>query len=161
MTKEPQSSKNTVFLSLIGGALVLVVLLVFQASNTGVSSVLLPSDLVGLKGEERTRLRVAGRVAEGSIDYEVEPAFMLRFSIQNPGKEADIAFTGSVPVVYSGIKPDMFAVGRDVILDGTWKSDTFIASKLMTQCPSKYEAPLPPGAKHEAATVGYNETSTE
>lgn len=151
MNNKQSSSKNTVFLSLIAGAIVLVGLLMFQASTTGLSQVLLPSDLAELQGQTRKRLRVAGRVADNEIRYEVEPSFLLAFSIQDPGVES---LSTPVAVEYSGIKPDMFAVGRDVILDGTWKADTFVASKLMTQCPSKYEAPLPPGAKAPAVEKG-------
>lgn len=130
---------NKLFFSLVLGAVAIVLVLVFQANTTGVSSVLLPSDLAAMSGVEKPRLRVAGRVAQAKIDYQMEPSFLLRFWIHDPNKEGGT----QVPVEYSGIKPDMFASGRDVILDGSWQKDTFIATKLMTQCPSKYEPPSP------------------
>ena len=144
MNKEQQTSRNTVFISLLVGGAVVLTLLLLQASNTGINSVMLPSELAALSGESKQRIRLAGRVADDSISYEVEPEFLLAFSIHDPGKDTS---GPTVPVSYSGIKPDMFAVGRDVILEGRWEADTFVATKLMTQCPSKYEAPLPPGAK--------------
>jgi cytochrome c-type biogenesis protein CcmE len=48
----------------------------------------------------------------------------------------------AIGVQYDGLKPDAFADGRDVVVEGTFRhSDrTLIASKLVTKCPSKYEA---------------------
>jgi cytochrome c-type biogenesis protein CcmE len=134
-----QSGTNRIFISLVVGALVCVGLLLFQASQTGVSDVLLPSDLAAEGVSDRARLRVAGRVAADTIAYRVEPDFLLEFSIHDPGNETEPI----IPVSYRGIKPDMFAAGRDVILDGEWTSGRFVATKLMTQCPSKYEPPKP------------------
>ena len=48
-----------------------------------------------------------------------------------------------VPVIYRGLRPDMFTAGRDVIIDGSFENGTVVASSLLTQCPSKYEAPSP------------------
>lgn len=143
MQTEKKGASNRVFISLLIGVTVIVIVLVLQASTSGISTVLLPSDLSAMSGDTRTRLRVAGRVAPASIAYRVEPNFLLEFSIHDPAEDQQ---SEQVDVVYNGIKPDMFAVGRDVILDGEWAGDVFIASKLMTQCPSKYEPPVPQGA---------------
>lgn len=130
--------KNRIFVSLVIGVATIVGLLVWQASTNHVSTVLLPSELAAEPSSVRLRLRVAGRVAENSIDYQVSPAALLRFNIHDPTqKEPTIA------VVYRGLRPDMFAAGRDVILDGEWQSGVLLANKLMTQCPSKYEPPDP------------------
>jgi cytochrome c-type biogenesis protein CcmE len=65
---------------------------------------------------------------------------VLSFSVKNPeGGE------GVVPVVYRGLKPDMFGPGRDVLIDGDYIGGSIQAAKLQTQCPSKYE-PAVPGA---------------
>jgi cytochrome c-type biogenesis protein CcmE len=45
-----------------------------------------------------------------------------------------------VPVAYRGIKPDMFAAGREVVVEGTYDGGTLAARQVMTSCPSKYEA---------------------
>jgi len=51
-----------------------------------------------------------------------------------------------VPVHYQGVLPDMFAEGRDVIVEGRYDAGGALAAKtLMTSCPSKYE-PEKPGA---------------
>ena len=119
---------------LIGGALV------YQAARQGTSLVLVPSDLLSpAHAKGMSRIRVGGRVADLPIEYQVEPKAELKFSIHDSGK-ADEKF---VNVIYAGLKPDMFAAGRDVIIDGEWVDNKLVASKLLTQCPSKYEPPQP------------------
>ena len=58
----------------------------------------------------------------------------LRFRLR------DINGTGTVPVVYTGSVPDLFAAGRDVSVRGKLKNGLFVAEKdsLVTKCPSKY-----------------------
>lgn len=85
------------------------------------------------------RVRVAGRVADGDVQYEVQPSFKLDFKIKDPDGKSEVI----LPVSYAGIKPDMFAVGRDVIIDGEYLNGVLVAQQLLTQCPSKYEAPKP------------------
>jgi cytochrome c-type biogenesis protein CcmE len=58
----------------------------------------------------------------------------LRFLVR------DINGTETVPVVYTGSVPDLFAAGRDVSVRGEMKNGLFVAEKdsLVTKCPSKY-----------------------
>ena len=58
----------------------------------------------------------------------------LRFRIR------DRDGTESVPVVYSGVVPDPFREGREVIVSGELKQGTFVAERdsLVTKCPSKF-----------------------
>ena len=131
---------NLKFISLVIAALAVGGIMVFQATRETTALVKLPSDLVALGTEGKmSRIRVAGKVAEGSVEYSVQPEIVLRFKIQDPGK-ADPTLP-TVAVVYNGLKPDMFAPGRDVIIDGEYGAGTLHASKLLTQCPSKYEPP--------------------
>lgn len=133
---------NKLFISIVLIFVVVAGTLLFQASRTGTSDVRLPSDLsTRAANTPINRIRVAGKVADLPIDYRVEPTIELRFSIEDPGTGAKKP--GVVPVVYNGVKPDMFASGRDVIIDGDFEGGTLIATKLLTQCPSKYQAPNP------------------
>lgn len=79
-------------------------------------------------------LRVAGRVGSKSVEWN--PATLdLRFRLAN-FEEND-----GVDVAYNGVLPDMFAEGRDVIVEGTYGGGgSFHARTLLTACPSKYEA---------------------
>jgi cytochrome c-type biogenesis protein CcmE len=44
-----------------------------------------------------------------------------------------------VPVAYHGILPDMFAEGREVVVEGRYADGGLAARQIMTSCPSKYE----------------------
>jgi cytochrome c-type biogenesis protein CcmE len=84
-----------------------------------------------------TPLRVAGRVQPGSIAYDAR-TLSLRFHLASFTDAS--AGDASVPVAFTGIKPDMFADGRDVIVEGRYSGDVLQASQVLTSCPSKYEA---------------------
>ena len=112
-----------------------------QATRTGTSLVFMPSEVNAKLDEDPSfslrRMRLIGRVTSEEIIYEVEPRFRLEFTVEDPKSP-----NGSVPVkYYNNPKPDMFAPGRDVIIDGEFKDGTMTAAKLATQCPSKYEPP--------------------
>ena len=129
-----------IFLSLVVFFIVVGGVMVYQATQGTSSLVLLPSDLVKqAHAKDLPRIRIGGRVVE-PIEYQTEPAFILRFSVEDPkGSQEKVA------VVYRGLKPDMFQAGRDVLVDGDFVGGTIQAAKLQTQCPSKYE-PVVPGA---------------
>ena len=78
-------------------------------------------------------VRLDGRVAVGSIVYD-QKVPQLAFQMTD-GKEV-------VGVVYPGLMPDAFGEGREVVVEGTYNHSrrTLHASKLVTKCPSKYEA---------------------
>jgi cytochrome c-type biogenesis protein CcmE len=101
-------------------------------------------------------LRLAGRVRDGTVDWN--PATLdLSFVIQPipprpdgekaaapaPETAPPVDSRLTLPVRYNGILPDMFAAGRDVIVEGRVERGVFHASNLLTTCPSKYEAGVP------------------
>ena len=81
-------------------------------------------------------VRVAGRVGADSVDWDAR-TLDLHFEL------AEFDGGESVPVAYNGILPDMFAEGRDVIVEGNFTAGTLEAHTLLTSCPSKYEAEIP------------------
>ncbi len=134
------AAMNKTFVSLLVAFAILGGLLVFQGTRHTASSVFTPEELAQRGAETVRRVRLGGVVAEEGLFYTTDGGFKLSFQIQdrkNPGIR--------LPVVYNNIKPDMFAPGRDVLLDGDWQDKTFVASQLLTQCPSKYEPPNPGG----------------
>jgi cytochrome c-type biogenesis protein CcmE len=74
---------------------------------------------------------LTGKVVKGSIEHSGSD---LRFRIR------DRDGTHSVPVAYTGVVPDPFRDGREVIVSGELKSGTFVAERdsLVTKCPSKF-----------------------
>ena len=96
-------------------------------------------------------VRVAGRVTAGSLEKETTAkGTAMTFSIGDfagPGREP---VAGTLPVAYTGVVPDMFAEGRDVIIEGRYVDGVLQAHAVMTSCPSKYE-PKPGEAAQAAA----------
>ncbi len=79
-------------------------------------------------------VRVAGRVQAGTLAWNPKD-LNLRFSLGH-FEDGEV----SLPVHYRGLLPDMFAEGRDVIVEGQYSSEgIFAADTIMTSCPSKYE----------------------
>jgi cytochrome c-type biogenesis protein CcmE len=87
-------------------------------------------------------LRVKGWVRAGTMRWDPhtnELAFELS---RQDGSEP-------VGVAYRGILPDMFAEGREVVVEGHYGQGTLTAKQIMTSCPSKYE-PKPGGGETRA-----------
>ena len=83
------------------------------------------------------RVRLHGKVAADGLDAS-NSLLVAKFNLV--GGDAKLA------IVYRGVIPDLFADGRDVVIEG--KRDAagvFQADVLMTKCASKYEAGSPHG----------------
>lgn len=88
-------------------------------------------------------VRLAGRVQTGSVHWNPKD---LRLSFVLGPFEARDEANGSqgLQVHYQGILPDMFAEGRDVIVEGKYETGhSLVAKTIMTSCPSKYEPEKP------------------
>ncbi|MEO8601191.1 MAG: cytochrome c maturation protein CcmE [bacterium] len=85
-------------------------------------------------------VRVAGRVTEGSLRKQTSAkGTEMRFTIGDFVGADHVPVEGTVPVAYTGVVPDMFDEGRDVIIEGKLVDGTLLAHTIMTSCPSKYE----------------------
>ncbi|MBI2868456.1 MAG: cytochrome c maturation protein CcmE [Chloroflexi bacterium] len=119
---------------LIGG-LVLVLAIAYLGYTGFVSSALYQYTLPELTEQagslQGTKLKVAGTVAEGTVQRE--PAGRtLKFTLTGGGQ--------SLPVTYRGTVPDTFKPGAEVVLEGILsEAGVFEASGIFTKCASKYE----------------------
>ena len=114
-------------------AAVLAVFLLYTSLAGGGTPSVSPSELATKTGE----VSLAGRVV-GTPTGDAHGAG-LRFVLED--------ITGAdkqrVTVVYKGSVPDLFRVGRDVVVTGTQRTDgTFVTKpgSMITKCPSKYQA---------------------
>ena len=109
----------------LGAAVCLAAALVYTSFSAS-SEAARPSELVQGKSYELT-----GKVVKGSIARQGDE---LRFRIR------DRDGTESVPVLYTGVVPDPFREGREVIVSGELSRGTFVAERdsLVTKCPSKF-----------------------
>ncbi|HEV7734654.1 MAG TPA: cytochrome c maturation protein CcmE [Candidatus Binatia bacterium] len=78
-------------------------------------------------------LRVKGWVRDGTMQWDARTN-KLDFELARKDGTEPIA------VVYQGILPDMFAEGREVVVEGHYGAGSMTAKQIMTSCPSKYEA---------------------
>jgi len=78
------------------------------------------------------RLRVAGDVAEGSIQRQGRE---VRFTLKQDAETLQVLYAGIDPL------PDTFKDGAQAVADGKMGSDgVFQASKIQAKCASKYES---------------------
>jgi cytochrome c-type biogenesis protein CcmE len=111
-------------------AAVLAVFLLYTSIAGGGNPSLAPSELAGRTG----KVQLAGRVV-GPVTGDAH-AGGLRFALRDIGGRSKV----SVPVRYTGSVPDLFRVGRHIVVDGRLRSGTFVAEpgSMITKCPSKY-----------------------
>lgn len=83
-------------------------------------------------------VRVAGIVKAGSV-VRNDQQHQLQFSISDGGQ--------SLPVTYSGVIPDIFRPGIQVVVEGHYDNShsqgTFQAQTLLAKCPSKFQSATP------------------
>ena len=113
--------------------------LMYSAVTATAKTVHTVDELVMRAPMELSRIRLGARVTEQPINYQTTPKAILEFFVRDIKSQSG----DSVPVVYYGIMPDTLQAGRDVILEGDFDGNKFVAKSLLTQCPSKYEPPLP------------------
>jgi cytochrome c-type biogenesis protein CcmE len=126
---DPARKRRLRLIVALGAALALAGALVYT-SFSGATEASQPSEVVR-SGEEGRSYELTGKVVHGSVERDGE---RLHFRIR------DRDGTASVPVQYSGVVPDPFREGREVIVSGELQGRTFVAERdsLVTKCPSKF-----------------------
>lgn len=116
---------------------VLAVFLLYTSIAGGGNPSIAPSELAGRSGA----VQLAGIVV-GPVRGDAH-AGGLRFKLKDIGGGTKAA---AVPILYSGSVPDLFKVGRHIVVDGELVKGAFVAEpdSMITKCPSKY-APKPDG----------------
>jgi cytochrome c-type biogenesis protein CcmE len=92
-----------------------------------------PSQLLTMHVSPNRSIDLTGQVAAGSVHKSGDT---LRFAVRDRSGKGP-----AIPVVYSGIVPDPFRVGREVIVTGKLRDGTFMGQRdsLVTKCPSKFQ----------------------
>ena len=111
-------------------AAVLAVFLLYASIAGGGNPSLAPSELAGRTGTVQLAGIVVGPVRGDAY------AGGLRFGMKDIGSKS----TTTVAVRYTGSVPDLFKVGRHIVVDGQLRKGTFVAEpgSMITKCPSKY-----------------------
>jgi len=113
-------------------AAVLAIFLLYTSIAGGGTPSVRPSQLAGRTGTVSLVGRVVGKPTGDAHAGGLR--FRLR-DVKDPHAQA-------VAVVYKGSVPDLFASGRDVVIDGKLVRGVFVAApgSMVTKCPSKYSA---------------------
>ncbi len=124
------SRKRRIRLGVALGAAVLLAAALIYTSFSGATEAKTPSQV--LAAGDGKSYELTGKVVEGSIERRGDET---RFAIRD--RTGDI----SVPVVYTGVVPDPFREGREVIVEGRLEDGTFVGERdsLVTKCPSKFQ----------------------
>ncbi len=117
-------------------AAVLAVFLLYTSIAGGGTPSVKPSEVSSQAGT----VSVAGLVV-GPVTGDAY-AGGLRFKLRDIKGDSP----ETVAVLYKGSVPDLFKIGRHIVVDGELKNGIFVASpgSMVTKCPSKYTAVKPP-----------------
>ncbi len=107
--------------------------LVLFAFNDNLVFFMSPSDLVTKGAPETRRLRLGGLVENGSVVRQVDGR-TIDFKVTDGSKD--------VPVIFSGVLPDLFREGQGVVAEGTLGKDgVFKADTVLAKHDERYMPP--------------------
>ncbi len=130
MARSSRSPARLIIALAVAG--VLAVFLVYTALAGASTPDVVPSALVHQKPG---KIALVGAVV-GPITGGSHLPGGLRFGVRDIGKKGPV-----VHVVYRGDSPPpLFAVGRNVVVDGTYIGGRVQGNGILTKCPSKYTA---------------------
>ena len=126
--------------ALIGAAAGLI-LYAFQSNLVFFFS---PTQVAAHEAPQGRAFRIGGLVEAGSVVREKD-ALTVRFRVTDTAQ--------TIPVVYSGILPDLFREGKGVVAQGRLQPDgTFRASEVLAKHDENY---MPPEAAHALEKAGH------
>ncbi len=124
---------------IVGGvaALGIAAALVLNAFQSNLVFFFSPSEVLAEKAPVNKTFRVGGLVEEGSIKRQSD-GLTVHFKVTDTAR--------AIPVVYTGILPDLFKEGKGVVAQGRLGTDgVFRASEVLAKHDENY---MPPDAAH-------------
>lgn len=124
------TSKQIKFI--VGGIIIAITAgyLILSAAQGSAAYYMTVPEIKAMGPQART-VRVSGLIREDSIVWEPRDLH-LQFEIVDRG--------GTLPVTYTGARPDMLKEGAELVVEGQLGADgIFQANTLILKCPSKYE----------------------
>jgi cytochrome c-type biogenesis protein CcmE len=111
--------------------------LVLNAFQSNLVFFFSPTDVVENRAPQGRMFRIGGLVEERSVKRD---GLTVRFNVTDTAK--------TIPVVYTGILPDLFREGKGVVAQGKLSGGVFTASEVLAKHDENY---MPPEA---AAAIG-------
>ena len=124
--------------------------LVFKAFNSNMVFFFSPSDVQAQKAPVDRAFRLGGLVEEGSLQRE-DDGLTVHFKVTDNAK--------TIPVVFTGILPDLFREGQGVVAQGKLSNEgVFMASEVLAKHDETYMPPevadaLEKAKKQTAASI--------
>ena len=111
----------------------LAVGLVLYAMRGNINLFYPPADVIAGKAPKGVPIRVGGMVQAGSVKRS-DDSLRVTFAVTD--------FQGTVPVVYTGILPDLFAEGQGAVASGRLnESGTLVATEVLAKHDENYMPP--------------------
>jgi cytochrome c-type biogenesis protein CcmE len=118
--------------------------LVLNAFQSNLVFFLTPTQVAANEAPRDRTFRIGGLVESGSVVREKD-ALTVRFNVTDTAK--------TVPVVYTGILPDLFREGKGVVAQGRMGTDgAFHANEVLAKHDENY---MPPEAAHALKQAGH------
>ena len=129
MPVDPDRKRTVRLVVALSVAVLLAVALIYTSFSASTEAKE-PSEVLG--AAPGTTYEMTGRVVKGSVQHADE-GIRFRVADRDGGSE-------SLPVSYTGVVPDPFRGGREIVLTGAVESGVFVGEKdtLVTKCPSKF-----------------------
>lgn len=138
---------------LVGLGLATATVLILSALEENIAFFLSPSDVLAAETLPDRPFRLGGLVEEGSF-IRVADTAMVEFRVTDTAQ--------SVPVVYTGILPDLFREGQGVVTEGRLGPDgIFRAETVLARHDENYMPPEVADALERAGAAGYGEYGAE
>ncbi|MFZ1906024.1 MAG: cytochrome c maturation protein CcmE [Steroidobacteraceae bacterium] len=128
----PRQRRMTLVVGIVAGVSIAGAL-ALSAFRQNVTFFFDPSQVASGKVPPGERFRLGGMVTDGSL-HRVPGSLEVHFVVTD--------FSHEVPVVYSGVLPDLFREGAGVVAHGRLRADgTFVADEVLAKHDEKYMPP--------------------
>ncbi len=125
----PTRKRRLLVIVLIVAAAALAITLLSMALQRNVAYLYTPSEVLRGEAGDKARFRLGGMVAEHSFKRETG-SLEARFEVDDGDAR--------MPVVYSGILPDLFREKQAVIATGSMKDGVFVAEQVLAKHDETY-----------------------
>jgi len=119
--------------------------LVMYAMRGNINLFYPPADVVAGKAPEGVPIRVGGMVVEGSVQ-RADDSLQISFQLTD--------YQATVPVIYTGILPDLFGEGQGAVASGVLNAQaTLEATEVLAKHDENY---MPPEVAEALESSGYD-----
>jgi len=125
--------------------------LTLMALQQNINLFFTPTQIVEGEAPQGVAFRIGGMVVDDSLRRSDEN-LSVQFAVTDTAQQ--------VPVVYTGILPDLFREGQGVVALGRLDGSTFVASEVLAKHDENYMAPEAAEAIKQANEKMYKNTDT-